>query len=32
MSIKPLHDRILVKRLDAVEEYRSGIVIPETAK
>jgi chaperonin GroES len=32
MSIKPLHDRILVKRLDEVEDIRGGIVIPETAK
>ena len=33
MSIKPLHDRILVKRLDnAEEDIRGGIVIPETAK
>ncbi len=32
MSIKPLHDRILVKRLDAEEDVRGGIVIPETAK
>ena len=32
MSIKPLHDRILVKRVDAEEEYPGGIVIPETAK
>jgi chaperonin GroES len=32
MSIKPLHDRILVKRLDEVEDVRGGIVIPETAK
>ncbi len=32
MSIKPLHDRILVKRLDEVEDLRGGIVIPETAK
>ena len=33
MSIKPLHDRILVKRIEsAEEEVRGGIVIPETAK
>ena len=31
--IRPLHDRILVKRLDeADEEIRGGIVIPDTAK
>ena len=33
MGIKPLHDRVLIKRLDnAEEEIRGGIVIPETAK
>lgn len=30
--IKPLHDRILVKRLDSQEVVRGGIVIPDTAK
>ncbi|MFQ5738571.1 MAG: co-chaperone GroES [Acidobacteriota bacterium] len=31
--IKPLHDRILVKRIEAEEEeVRGGIVIPDTAK
>ena len=33
MKIKPLHDRILVKRIDLEEEeIRGGIVIPDTAK
>lgn len=33
MSIKPLHDRVLIKRLeDTGEEIRGGIVIPDTAK
>lgn len=31
-SIKPLHDRILVKRVEAQEEMHGGIVIPDTAK
>lgn len=31
-KIRPLHDRILVKRIDADEEVRGGIVIPDTAK
>lgn len=31
-SIKPLHDRVLVRRIDAQEEVRGGIVIPDTAK
>lgn len=30
--IKPLHDRILVKRIEEKEEVRGGIVIPDTAK
>jgi chaperonin GroES len=32
MKVQPLADRILVKRLDAVEEKRGGIIIPDTAK
>lgn len=32
MKVQPLSDRILVKRLDAVEEQRGGIIIPDTAK
>ena len=32
MGIKPLHDRVLVKRVEAEEEVRGGIVIPDTAK
>jgi chaperonin GroES len=32
MKIRPLHDRILVKRVEAEEEFRGGIVIPDTAK
>lgn len=30
--IKPLHDRILVKRIEEKEVVRGGIVIPDTAK
>ncbi len=30
--IKPLHDRLLVKRIEGGEEVRGGIVIPDTAK
>jgi len=30
--IKPLHDRILVKRIESDEQVRGGIVIPDTAK
>jgi chaperonin GroES len=32
MTIRPLHDRILVKRLEEEEERRGGIIIPDTAK
>ena len=32
MTVKPLHDRILVKRLENTETVRGGIIIPDTAK
>jgi chaperonin GroES len=32
MKIRPLHDRILVTRVDAPEMGRGGIIIPDTAK
>lgn len=32
MKIRPLHDRILVKRIDEQETVRGGIIIPDTAK
>jgi chaperonin GroES len=32
MKIRPLHDRILVKRLDAEQKTKGGIIIPDTAK
>ena len=32
MNIKPLADRILVKRLEEEEVKRGGIIIPDTAK
>ena len=32
MKIKPLQDRILVKRIEAEEKTKSGIIIPESAK
>jgi chaperonin GroES len=31
-SIKPLQDRVLVKRLEAEEKTASGLIIPDTAK
>jgi chaperonin GroES len=32
MNLRPLHDRILVTRLDEGEQRRGGIIIPDTAK
>jgi chaperonin GroES len=32
MDLRPLHDRVLVKRLDAGEQVLGGIIIPDTAK
>ena len=32
MKIRPLNDKILVKRLDAEEKTKGGIVLPDTAK
>ncbi len=32
IKLRPLYDRIVVKRLDARETVRGGIIIPDTAK
>ena len=32
MSIRPLHDRVVVKRIETEEKTRGGIIIPDTAK
>ncbi|MGB5892256.1 MAG: co-chaperone GroES [Thermoanaerobaculia bacterium] len=32
MKIRPLHDRVLVKRLEEEEQVKGGIIIPDTAK
>ena len=32
MKVKPLGDRILVKRVDPEEKVKGGIIIPDTAK
>ena len=32
MKIRPLHDNILLRRLDEQEETRGGIIIPDSAK
>jgi chaperonin GroES len=31
-KFRPLHDRIVVKRIDADEKTKGGIIIPDTAK
>ena len=32
MHFRPLHDRVLVRRIDAEEKTSGGIIIPDTAK
>ena len=32
MKFRPLHDRIVVKRIEAEEKTKGGIIIPDTAK
>jgi len=32
LNIRPLHDRVVVKRLEEEEQVRGGIIIPDTAK
>src|ERR1700739_1085897 len=32
MSFRPLHDRVLVRRIEAQEKTAGGIIIPDTAK
>ncbi len=32
MNIRPLHDRIVARRIESAEEVRGGIIIPDTAK
>jgi chaperonin GroES len=31
-KIRPLHDRVIIKRLDEQEQMRGGIIIPDTAR
>ena len=31
-TIRPLHDRVIIKRLDEEQQVRGGIIIPDTAK
>jgi chaperonin GroES len=32
MKVRPLHDRLLVKRIEEKETVKGGIIIPDTAK
>ena len=32
MKFRPLHDRVLIKRLDSEEKTAGGLIIPDTAK
>jgi chaperonin GroES len=32
MNFRPLHDRVVVKRIDAEEKTAGGIIIPDSAK
>jgi chaperonin GroES len=32
VKIRPLHDRVIVKRIEEEEKSRGGIIIPDTAK
>ncbi|HEX5483663.1 MAG TPA: co-chaperone GroES [Terriglobia bacterium] len=32
MNVRPLHDRILIKRIEEKESVKGGIIIPDTAK
>jgi chaperonin GroES len=32
MKVRPLHDRVIVKRVEEEEQTKGGIIIPDTAK
>lgn len=32
MKVRPLHDRVLIKRIEEAETVRGGIIIPDSAK
>jgi chaperonin GroES len=32
MKFKPLHDRVVIRRLESEEKTKAGIIIPDTAK
>ena len=32
MKVRPLHDKVLIQRLDSEETTKGGIIIPDSAK
>ncbi len=32
MKIRPLYDRVLIKRIEQTEQIKGGIIVPDTAK
>lgn len=32
MKVRPLHDRLLIRRIEEAESIKGGIIIPDTAK
>ena len=32
LNLRPLHDRVVIKRIEEQEQVRGGIIIPDTAK
>ena len=32
MNVRPLHDRVLVRRIEKAEQVRGGIIIPDSAR
>jgi chaperonin GroES len=32
MNVRPLHDRVLVRRIEIAEQVRGGIIIPDSAR
>jgi chaperonin GroES len=32
INIRPLHDRVIVRRVEEAQQVRGGIIIPDTAK
>ena len=32
MKVRPLHDRLLIRRIEETDSIKGGIIIPDTAK